>query len=272
MRFVLRENKSIERIISKISKAKSYGMRRIAEIDMLLSLLLMHLEKSSNYFEICKEKGISPYGVKSREILISSVGENFEEKVDKNISKVKKGESKDKEEELFNAIRAFVKFRGKIKKNFVREEAYINKKIELSKEEEKLSRKIFELVNKAENDLKSLISDAFLTYYDALREKDNAFSFFRFWIVVEMLIKAKQKLSNKEVLRRASLIYNKELYGTLDLLSEKRNKISHSRVYVSQDERNLMKSIAETVILFVLSKLKKVRNLKGLRVLLEKGQ
>ncbi len=272
MNFVFNEDESIKSLISRIRNAKSYGPKRIAEIDMLLSLLLFHLEEKSNYFSLCKAVHISPYGFESKKLLLNSINKNFKEEVEKNFNKLMKRnldnhEDELKEEKLKAAVSAFIKFIGKIKRDYIHNSSYIKEKeeLELTKEELEKVSTILTLLSRKNKKLFELLQNAFFLYYDALKEKDNAFSFLRFWIVVEMLIKAGGKLSNEEILKRASKIYNKELYGSLKLLYKKRNRIVHSCVFVSQDERNLLKSMAETILSFAISMLKKINSLEDLR-------
>ena len=288
MKFVLKEDDSIKKLISKIRKVKSSGIKNIAERDMLISILLFNLEEKSNYFSLCKSVLISPYGIISKKLLLNAVEGNFVEEVEKGLKKIEKkervhmkspsyysftrdlsyiSERNKKKQEFFKGVFAFVKFVRKIKRNYISDSAYIEneKEIKLTKEEQQKVSKIINLILMKDKKVSELIEEAFILYYAALKEKDNAFSFLRFWIVIEMLIKSGSKLNNEEIIKRATSIYNNDLYGSLKLLYKKRNKIVHSYVFVSQDERNLLKSIAETTIAFVLSNLKGIKNLEDVR-------
>lgn len=125
--------------------------------------------------------------------------------------------------------------------------------------------------------LLEVLYGAFSLYCLATSEKKLEYSFFKFWIISEYLIKGSSKRKDEQLLRlikRIVKFYKKDelLNKRIDFLYKKRNKLVHEGETdsIQQDDRNLSKLIADCLLDFYLYSIYhfKVNNLNDFNFLI----
>ena len=108
--------------------------------------------------------------------------------------------------------------------------------------------------------LYSILIEAFSYYYDALKTSSYSISFLKFWNIIERLLLNEAGITLTEIITRLKSTYpdteptKKDLESIIDLLYQKRNKLVHeSKDSIRSDDRDLMKSMVEHVILTLLN-------------------
>ncbi|NHI92043.1 MAG: hypothetical protein EAX96_06030 [Candidatus Lokiarchaeota archaeon] len=112
--------------------------------------------------------------------------------------------------------------------------------------------KFLDFYDKQKNStLKSFFEDIFALYLDAIIEKKLEFSFLKFWVIIEKIMKMGRKQTDESFTKNLEKIIAEKYLKTLikDLYS-KRNNLVHEfqRDFITQDDRNLSKQIAESII------------------------
>ncbi|KUK72687.1 HEPN domain-containing protein [Methanobacterium sp. 42_16] len=135
-----------------------------------------------------------------------------------------------------------------------------------------------DIIKQIENSkLLEVLYCAFALYYLATSEKKLEYSFFKFWIISEYLIKGSSKRKDEQLLRLIKRIvnfYKKDelLNKRIDFLYKKRNKLVHEGETdgIRQDDRNLSKLIADCLLDFYLYSIHhfKVNNLNDFNFLI----
>lgn len=119
--------------------------------------------------------------------------------------------------------------------------------------------------NKIDSDsIKGVLRDALNSYYEASTEQDLVYSFFKYWVCIELCLLKTKNVTEKEILNRLkSIILSEDKYLKLrvEKLYDIRNKFVHElKMQVSQFDRNLSKSISESLIEFLLYNSNKFSN------------
>ena len=157
-------------------------------------------------------------------------------------------------------------FSGKVKKLDFSFSYLEGEKIELSEAKVRTIAKLIDKIESKRESLKKLLKNSLSNYALAISEKNVKISFLLFWISLETLVKSGKLMRNEDIVARIEKLYSKkELFDSLRHMYIKRNKLVHSfDINISIDERNLMKSISETIILFTLLNLYRLDNLDDL--------
>ena len=109
-------------------------------------------------------------------------------------------------------------------------------------------------------------------YFEAISEKRLEFSFLKFWIVTERILKQGVERSDRWICRfLKKLIKERHMERVVDCLYKKRNDIVHEfqLYYISQHDRNLAKEIAETAILILINLPSKIDNIPDLKTYID---
>lgn len=108
--------------------------------------------------------------------------------------------------------------------------------------------------------LYSILIVVFSYYYDALITSSYSISFLKFWNIIERLFLNEAGTTLDEIIKRLKSTYpdseptKKDLEAIIDILYKKRNKFVHeSKDNIRSDDRDLMKSMVEHVILTLLN-------------------
>lgn len=104
--------------------------------------------------------------------------------------------------------------------------------------------------------LKNILKIAFYNYFEGTTEKNLNFSFLKFWIVTEEIMKSnspKTELELNQIIK--SLLPEKILKGRVDSLQKTRNHLVHTGKNASPSDRNLSKLIADLVLIDALRKM-----------------
>lgn len=123
-----------------------------------------------------------------------------------------------------------------------------------------LCSRFYNMAKDIENDgLLDVLYNVFSLYYSATSAKKLDYSFFKFWIITEYLIKIHGGKTDDQMLRimkRIVKLYYKDpfLSKRIDFLNKKRNKLVHEGEInlITQDDRNLSKIIADCLLDFYL--------------------
>jgi len=106
----------------------------------------------------------------------------------------------------------------------------------------------------------SLLIEVYGYYYDALKTSSYSMSFLKFWNIIERIFLNQAGITQEEIIARLKSTYpdteptKKDLEDIIDLLIQKRNKLVHeSEDTITSDDRDLMKSMVEHVILTLLN-------------------
>lgn len=100
-------------------------------------------------------------------------------------------------------------------------------------------------------------------YYSAISENSLDYSFLKFWVISEHIIKRGGKQNDEQMLKIINKLHNNdELKKRSEFLIKKRNKLVHEGKVgiISQSDRNLSKILADTSLRFVISSMRKINN------------
>lgn len=110
------------------------------------------------------------------------------------------------------------------------------------------------------NKLHALLIEAFANYYDALKTSSHSISFLKFWNNIERLLLKKGGTTLTEITKRLKSTYpdnepaKKDFEHLINILFQKRNLFVHeSEDTITSDDRDVMKSMVEHVILTLLN-------------------
>jgi len=102
-----------------------------------------------------------------------------------------------------------------------------------------------------------ILESALTSYYEASIDEYMAYSFLKYWICIEFCLLKSEGITENEIIKRLkSMVIPEDEYlkFRLDWLYKKRNNLVHKLdMNISQNERNLAKSISEALINFLLS-------------------
>lgn len=110
--------------------------------------------------------------------------------------------------------------------------------------------------------LRNMLCRSFALYYSACRERELDYSFLKFWILSEQMLKAPSAKTDEEILRIMKAFVNEHLSKRIDFLYHKRNCLVHKGAMgkISFNDRNLSKRVADILLLDALTKMKKLEN------------
>jgi len=131
---------------------------------------------------------------------------------------------------------------------------------------------ILDLLSKQDKKIKEISEDSLKLYLEAITEKQLELSFLKFWIITERIIKQGGKRKDDSlILILKKIIKEKHLKRMIDSLYRKRNDMVHEFKinYISQQDRNLAKAIAEQTILFLIDPPTKIKNLEEFKILID---
>jgi hypothetical protein len=128
------------------------------------------------------------------------------------------------------------------------------------------------LLSKQNPKIKQMSEEALKLYFEAITEKQLEMSFLKFWIITERILKQGGKRDDESLLFiLKKIIKEKHLERSVEGLYKKRNKLVHEfrTDFISQQDRNLSKAIAESTTLFIIDPPAKIKNIQELRMLIE---
>lgn len=111
--------------------------------------------------------------------------------------------------------------------------------------------------------LKNVLKTAFYNYFGASTEKTLNYSFLKFWIIIEEMIKSggsKTEDELNEIIK--SLLHEDILKKRVDKIQKTRNLLVHTGKSASTNDRNLTKLFADLIITDALRKMSKLKNKK----------
>lgn len=121
--------------------------------------------------------------------------------------------------------------------------------------------------------LLNLMRRLFLLYYKASSEDSIDFSFLKFWIISETIIKGDGKARNdlevKSIMK--SVIDDEILQKRIDFLDKKRNHMVHKGEIISADERDLIKLISDALLVETILGMSKLNNKKEFSKFISNG-
>jgi len=104
--------------------------------------------------------------------------------------------------------------------------------------------------------LKTLLYDAFINYYAAIRTSEYSVSFLIFWNIIERLFLKKSGTKLMEIINRLKAIYpdsikeKKDIEERIDMLYKKRNLFVHEAIdKITRHDRSFAKSLVEHLIM-----------------------
>ena len=114
-----------------------------------------------------------------------------------------------------------------------------------------------------------------MLYYKASIDEDLDISFLKFWTLCERIIKNGDDKSDDEVIKYMKKIiklynqpksYQKRIY----YIKEKRNLLIHENISeITQDDRNVIKSVCDLLFLFLIEFEKYVKNINEYEIFLK---
>ena len=131
---------------------------------------------------------------------------------------------------------------------------------------------ILDLLAKQDKKVKKVSEDSLKLYFEAVTEKQLEISFLKFWIITERILKQGGKRNDTSLLNiLRKIIRDKHLKRMVDILYKKRNDLVHEFEvnFISQQDRNLAKAIAESTMLFLIDPPTKIKNLQELKTLID---
>jgi hypothetical protein len=110
--------------------------------------------------------------------------------------------------------------------------------------------------------LKNVIAKSFRNYYLASIETDLDYSFFKYWITLEIIIKSYKKKTDEEIIKIVKTLLSKEGYNIdiADFIHKSRNEFVHKGESISENDRNLIKIIVDKFIYNLLLNIGKLEN------------
>lgn len=118
------------------------------------------------------------------------------------------------------------------------------------------------------------INDYLMLYYKASIDEDLDISFLKFWTLCERIIKNGDDKSDAEVInymRKILKLYNqpKSYQERIYYIKEKRNLLIHENISeITQDDRNVIKSVCDLLFLFLIEFEKYVKNINEYEIFL----
>lgn len=118
------------------------------------------------------------------------------------------------------------------------------------------------------------INDYLVLYYKASIDEDLDISFLKFWTLCERIIKNGNDKSDAEVInymRKILKLYNqpKSYQERIYYIKEKRNLLIHENISeITQDDRNVIKSVCDLLFLFLIEFEKYVKNINEYEIFL----
>ena len=118
------------------------------------------------------------------------------------------------------------------------------------------------------------INDYLMLYYKASIDEDLDISFLKFWTLCERIIKNGNDKSDAEVInymRKILKLYNqpKSYQERIYYIKEKRNLLIHENISeITQDDRNVIKSVCDLLFLFLIEFEKYVKNINEYEIFL----
>lgn len=119
------------------------------------------------------------------------------------------------------------------------------------------------------------INEYLILYYKASIDEDLDMSFLKFWTLCERIIKNGNEKSDNEVIkymRKILKLYNQpESYQErIYYIKEKRNILIHENISeITQDDRNVIKSVCDLLILFLMQFEKYVKTMNEYEIFLK---
>lgn len=109
-----------------------------------------------------------------------------------------------------------------------------------------------------------LVRKSFFLYYQASSEEIIQYSFLKFWIIAETLIKSGKAKSDEEVksIMKSMVGVNDILKMRIDYLDKKRNRLVHRGENVTVGDRDLIKIIADLLLVEAIHEMGKLRNIE----------
>lgn len=127
--------------------------------------------------------------------------------------------------------------------------------------------------NKLNTKLKNVLKDVLLLYYDACQEQMLDYSFLKFWVISELIIKKTENISDKTVSKKMlnvlksniRLPTEKFLAEEIYFLQQKRNALVHEGQIemISQNDRNLSKLIADSTLRLFIDWIPEIKEMNG---------
>lgn len=140
-----------------------------------------------------------------------------------------------------------------------------SKPTELFKEREFNFLKIIykELEKIKSESLMKILKNSFYNYFEASTEKTLNYSFLKFWIITEDLIKSVSLKTDDEVKEIIKSLLSEEiLRRRVDFLHKTRNNLVHAGKEASISDKNLAKIIADLILSDAIIKMSKLNNKK----------
>ncbi len=118
--------------------------------------------------------------------------------------------------------------------------------------------------NDANKYAQEIILKAMNSYYLGMREKRVEYSFLNFWIALEIICLKSKNIRHAEIIERLKSIFVKVLPlfdYEIERLRDLRNDLIHNAGYdnITQQDRNLLKACAESMIIFFIRDLSKYK-------------
>lgn len=141
-----------------------------------------------------------------------------------------------------------------------------------------------EIVNVYKNNninitLRKVLEDALILYYDACQEKMIDYSFLKFWMISELIIKKAEKITDKtvtsriiQVLKSSVRIPTEKFLGEeIHFLQQKRNDLVHEGQIdnISQYDRNMSKLIADCILRLFIEWIPHIKEINGFSFVLK---
>jgi len=131
----------------------------------------------------------------------------------------------------------------------------------------------FGLNNRTKNEkLTRLIHNLFRLYYQATIEKNLEISFLKYWIIIEYGLKIGDIKRDDDIKRMLKKILRSSNKKTIiDGLYRRRNELVHELKmnYISQSDRNLVKGLAEYIILIYIDPPIKIESIRDMQIFLD---
>lgn len=131
---------------------------------------------------------------------------------------------------------------------------------------------ILKKISKQERKIQELSRSSLRLYLEAMIDENLEFSFLKFWIILERILKIGGKKIDDHIIKIIQkVVKDKYLKSFIPSLYKKRNLIVHeyNKEEITQLDRNLMKRISEAFIIFVIDPPLKLNNMGELIILLD---
>lgn len=110
----------------------------------------------------------------------------------------------------------------------------------------------------------NLLQKLFFLYYKASSEDRTEYAFLNYWIIAETIIKGDKRARTDDEVKSImkSVIENDLIQKRIDYLDKKRNNIVHRGEIVTVEERDLIKIVADKLLLIAVLEMGKIKNKK----------